>query len=108
MDTNKYKVIITPTAFKEINRIYDYLLTDLYAETAAEDLMKLVETEVQNLKQSPRIHTEIEKFDELDRRYRRIVLKKYIILYTIDEENSIVYVAHMYHGTRNYLDDLSL
>lgn len=108
MDTNKYKVIITPTAFKEINRIYDYLLTDLYAETATEDLMKLVETEVQNLKQSPRIHTEIEKFDELDRRYRRIVLKKYIILYTIDEENSIVYVAHMYHGTRNYLDDLSL
>lgn len=95
MDTNKYKVIITPTAFKEINRIYDYLLTDLYAETAAEDLMKLVETEVQNLKQSPRIHTEIEKFDELDRRYRRIVLKKYISLYTIDEENSIVYVAHL-------------
>ena len=39
--------------------------------------MKLVETEVQNLKESPRIHTEIEKFDELDRRYRRIVVKKY-------------------------------
>ena len=37
--------------------------------------MKIVETEVQNLKESPRIHTEIEKFDELDRRYRRIVVK---------------------------------
>ena len=28
----KYRVIITPTAFKEINKIYDYILEELYAE----------------------------------------------------------------------------
>ena len=28
----KYKVIITPTAFKEINKIYDYILEELYTE----------------------------------------------------------------------------
>lgn len=39
MDIN-YKVIITPTAYKEINRIYDYILEDLYAEKAAKDLMR--------------------------------------------------------------------
>ena len=36
----KYKVIITPTAFKEINSIYDYILEELYAEKAAKDLMR--------------------------------------------------------------------
>ena len=36
----KYKVIITPTAFKEINRIYDYILEELCAEKAAKDLMR--------------------------------------------------------------------
>ena len=36
----KYKVIITPAAFKEINKIYDYILEELYAEKAAKDLMR--------------------------------------------------------------------
>ena len=36
----KYKVIITPTALKEINKIYDYILEELYAEKAAKDLMR--------------------------------------------------------------------
>ena len=36
----KYKVIITPTAYKEINKIYDYISEDLYAEKAAHNLMR--------------------------------------------------------------------
>ena len=36
----KYRVIITLTAFKEINRIYDYILEELYAGKAAKDLMR--------------------------------------------------------------------
>ena len=35
MDT-KYKVIITPTAYKEINKIYDYISEDLYEENKLE------------------------------------------------------------------------
>lgn len=35
----KYKIIITPTAYKEINSIYDYVLKDLYAQEAAKNLM---------------------------------------------------------------------
>ena len=39
MDTN-YRVIITPTAYKEINLIYDYISKELYAEKAAKELMR--------------------------------------------------------------------
>lgn len=105
MDTNQYKVIITPTAYKEINKIYDYIKEELYAENAAKNLMKKVEEEVQRLKYAPKIHTEIEKEDELKRIYRRIVIKNYIILYTIDEENNVVFISHMYYGGRNYIDN---
>ena len=108
MVTNQYRVIITPTALREMYRIYDYILSDLYADTAAEELMALVEEKVQNLKYAPRIYAEIEKIDELRRRYRRIVVNNYIILYTIDEDNDVVYVAHMYYGSSNYLNDYSL
>ena len=108
MVTSQYKVIITPTALREMYRIYDYILSDLYADTAAEELMDLVEEKVQNLKYAPRIYAETGKIDELRRRYRRIVVKNYIILYTIDEHNNVVYVAHMYYGSKNYLNDCSL
>ena len=106
MGTKKYKVIITPTAYKEIDKIYDYITDDLYAENAAKRLMNKVEQEIQRLKDSPKIYAEIEKFDELKRVYRRIVVNNYVILYTIDEDNEVVFVSHMYYGGRNYLEGL--
>ena len=56
------------------------------------------------MKHSPKIYAEIEKLDELKRNYRRIVTKNFVILYTIDEDNSVVYISHMYYGGRNYLE----
>ncbi len=108
MNTNQYKVIITPTAYKEINKIYDYITEELCAENAAKRLMEKVEQEVQRLKHAPQIYTKIEKIDELKRNYRRIVINNYTILYTIDEENKTVFVSHMYYGRRNYIDNRAL
>ena len=101
---HQYKVIITPTAYKEINRIYDYITEDLYAGHAANRLMKKIEQELQRLKEFPRIHTKIKKYDTLKRSYRRIVIKNYVLLYTIEEETNTVYVSHIYYSGRNYLD----
>lgn len=105
MDTDHYKVIITPTAYKEINEIYDYITEELYAENAAKDLMLKVEKEVQKLKYAPKIHTEIEELDELDRTYRRMIINNYIILYTIDEGKRVIFISHMYYSGRNYIDN---
>ena len=104
MDTNRYEIIIIPVAIREINRIYEYISKDLYAERAAEKLMKQVEVEIQRLEYAPRSNIKIEKTDDLHRKYRRIVIKNYVILYTIDDYNRIVYVSHMYYGRRDYLN----
>jgi addiction module RelE/StbE family toxin len=100
----KYKIVITPTARREINRIYDYILYDLNAEKAAKQLMQKVEAVIQELKYSPKIYVRIDKLDGVKRRYRRIVIRNFVILYTVDEDSNIVYVAHMYYSGRNYLD----
>ena len=65
--------------------------------------MKQVESKIQNLKYEPKIHREIEKIDDLQRKYRKIVVKNYIILYTIDDDEKVVFVSHMYYSRRNYL-----
>ena len=55
MGTKAYKIIITPNAYKEMNKIYNYITDDLYAENAAKDLMKKVEEKIIALKYAPRI-----------------------------------------------------
>jgi plasmid stabilization system protein ParE len=100
----KYRIIITPRAINEISKIYDYILNELYAEKAARKLVQEVEETIQELKYSPKIYARIEKLDDVKRRYRRIVIRNFVILYTVDEEHKTVYVAHMYYSGRNYLD----
>ena len=80
MDINKFKIIVTPTAYREINKIYEYILYELDSRNAAKKLMEEIENKVQSLKYSPKIHSVISKVDELKRQYRRIVVKNYIIL----------------------------
>lgn len=101
-DTKEYKIVITPTAYREIDNIYEYIIEKLYNENAAKNLMREVENSIQNLKNIPKIHGKIEKVDDLKRNYRKIIVKNYIILYTIDEEKDIVYISHMYYRKRDY------
>lgn len=104
MDTKRYKVIITPTAFKELDRIYEYISEELNADDAAKNLMQEIENSIRRLESSPRLYPEIEKIDELHRRYRRIAVKNYVILYTFDENNDVVFISHIYYGKRDYLN----
>lgn len=106
MEINQYKVIITPTAYKEIDKIYYYISENLYSKNAARNLIKQIERKLQRLKDTPKIHTEIKKVDELKNRYRRITIKNFVILYTVDEKNRLVYISHMYYGKQNYLENI--
>lgn len=103
MDIKLYRVIATPTAHREIIRIYEYILNDLKAEQAAERMLELIENEIEILEYMPKMHMKIEKFDEAKSQYRRTIIKNYVLLYTIDEENGIVYVSNIYYNKRNYL-----
>ena len=49
MDIIKYKVIITPTAYREMDRIYEYIAEVLFAKDAAKRLMQQVEEKIRNI-----------------------------------------------------------
>ena len=38
------------------------------------------------------------------KKYRKMIMGNYIVLYTIDEDKKIVYVSHMYYSGSNYLN----
>lgn len=35
--------------------------------------------------------------------FRRMVVKNFVVLYTVDDSKKKVYIVHMYYGRRNYL-----
>lgn len=55
------------------------------------------------LEKNPKIYVEVDLTDKLKRKYRRMILNNYVVLYAVDEESRKVYVAHMYYEKRNYL-----
>lgn len=105
MDTNNYEVEFTEECLQEIKKVYNYIKDNLYATNSAENLMNMVEEFTNNLAYAPKIYAEIPRYRGTNSTYRRIVIKNYILLYTIDEESRKVYVSHMYYGGSNYLNN---
>ena len=50
------------------------------------------------------MYTEIDNIDRAERKYIRMVVNNYVVLYTIDEDERIVYIAHIYYCGSDYLD----
>lgn len=102
----EYKIIFTEKCLEDIENICEYISKDLKAEQAAIRLRKNIKKKVKNLTNTPEMYEKINKMDRLKRMYRKIVIQNYILLYTIDEIQKVVYVSHLYYGEKNYLEGL--
>ena len=100
----EYRIKLTDQFLDEFEEICDYISNKLKNIDASNRLREKVIYNILLLENSPRMCTEIEKVDRTERQYRRLVVNNNVILYTIDEEEKIVYIAHIYYGGRNYLD----
>ena len=84
MDAKRYTVEFSHKALKELQTI----LRDLPEKKLVRKLINAIENKVQILEYAPRLYPKIPRMDELGRSFRKIVLKKYIIFYTIDENRN--------------------
>ncbi len=103
MDINdNYQVIFTKQAKREIKSAYQYISKTLYAKTSALQLMKEINIKVENLTIFPRLYCELEIPNLKDIRYRRIVVKNYIIIYKVNENKKEIYILHIFHSKSDY------
>ena len=98
-----YKIKITNDCKSDLKDIFRYICINLKAKEAAKRLMKKIKERIMELSTYPKIHMEIEKFDRNKRKYRRIIVDNYIILYIIDDNKKIVYVTSIFYSRKNYL-----
>lgn len=106
MDSKKkiYEIEFTEDAKEEIIDIYEYISKNLVAEEAAKRLMMKIKKSIMDLAEFPEIYEKLEKKDKLKREFRKMVIRNYNILYTIDNNKKIIYISHMYYEKRDYLN----
>ena len=102
--SQSFEVEFTDGCIEEIIEIYEYISNNLKEDDSAKRLMTEVMDKVLNLASTPELYMKIEKVDKLKREYHRMVVKNYIILYTIDFEKKTVFISRMVYGRRNYLN----
>ena len=100
----EYKVKLTNQFLDEFEETCDHISNKLKNIDASNRLREKVIYNILLLENSPRMCTEIEKTNRTEKQYRRMIVNNYVILYTINELEKIVYIAHIYYEGRNYLD----
>ena len=108
MDISKkqYRIVFTNDCKQEMDDIYHYISSKLYAPNSARKLMQNVEKTIMSLRKMPELYMVIKIDNRLNIEFRRIVINNYVIIYTISEEDKIIYIVHMYYGRSNYLNKL--
>lgn len=102
----EYKVKFTEQCLEDIENICEYITEKLKEINASNNLRIKIMKVTENLIKNPKMYVQIDKSDKLKRKYRKIVINNYILLYTIDNKENVIYISHLYYFGRNYLQGL--
>lgn len=96
----KYKVEFLPTAWDDLQEIFDYILVD--SPKAAADILERIMNSLSQLEQFPNSgpyapDKELKKYG-----FRMVIATPYISFYRFIDGKVIVY--HIIHGARRYSD----
>ncbi len=89
---DKYQVLISPQAYRELDSIYEYIKTEFQVPNTALEMLELIENNILNLDTMPHRGAERKIGIYANKEYRQIFVKNYTIVYRIDEKNKKVIV----------------
>ena len=96
-----YKIIIKEEAIEDIKNITDYISNKLNNKSAAKKLINNIKNEVKNIKLFPYSNPQYLPLKKLSKKYRKSVIKNYVLLYAIDEDKQEIEVMRVLHNKQN-------
>lgn len=99
----KYKVYISEPAEQDLKAIVQYINSHLCAPTSAMAMIELFEEKMISLEDMPQRYSLVtdERLSLLG--YRKIVVNKYLIFFSVDEANKVVDVERILYGRRDWM-----
>jgi addiction module RelE/StbE family toxin len=105
----KYRVIISPKLIEQIKSIRDYVANVKLSPETAERLVTAIFDEIESLELFPERGFDADekigvKIDKNGRSSRGIIIQngKYIVIYTVNQEEHIVEVAFLFSSKTDY------
>ena len=104
MIEDKYEVKLTPIAYEDLDKIYDYISRELHNNDAAVSLMDKFEHDIMRLSIFPFSGGKVR--DELlnQKNYRKLIVNNYIIFYIVNEIDKTVIIMRVLYGSRLHRD----
>lgn len=99
----KYRLEVTEPAEKDLLDIVRYISSQISSPISAIQMMELFEEAILSLAESPERCPLIadERLSHL--RYRKLIVKNYIIFFSINEKERIVDIERILYARRNWL-----
>lgn len=82
---DKYSVKISPQAFDDLDKIYEYIARKIKAPETAATLIDRIESEISGLDQLPQRGAERKVGIYANRGYRQLFVKNFTVVYRVDE-----------------------
>lgn len=96
----KYRLKITPQAFRDIDMIYDYIARHLLEPGTANNLVDEIEAGIFSLEEMPNRGAPRRIGNYANKGYRQLFIKNYTIVYRVDEtEKQVIIVTVKYSGS---------
>ena len=97
-----YRLEVSSDAHNDIYEIVGYIANELSAPKAASSFLDDVETSYLRVVDNPHSYSLCSDVRLERLGYRKIVIRNYLMLYRIDEDNQVVYIVRVVYGRRNY------
>ncbi len=97
----KYRVLLYPQAFRDLEEIYAYIAFDKKAAASAKGQTDRIKNEINKLKDMPYAHQDRLEGRYAGRGYKQLLIDNYMAIYKIDEENKIVKVVTIQYQRRD-------
>jgi plasmid stabilization system protein ParE len=104
MDSNDYEIEVTNSAHLEIAETFEYIAETLFAPKAALSLWENIQKVYGTLKKSPYLYSVSDHQELAAKKIRRVVIGRYLLLYTVDDTLKTVFILHFVFGGRDYLN----
>ena len=96
----KYRLKITPQAFRDIDMIYDHIARHLLEPGTANNLVDEIEAGIFSLEEMPNRGAPRRIGNYANKGYRQLFIKNYTIVYRVDEtEKQVIIVTVKYSGS---------
>ncbi len=101
---NNYTVKITPKAAGDLESIYIYISEELFATSAATNILERIENGIMGLREFPFSCNYVSDEYLKSKGYRKLIIDNYIVFYLIEdeEEKNQVIIMRVLHGKQKY------